>query len=95
MIALVSHTGKKAVVRKVVLLSMVLLLIAAIAGSGELRPAITTDNVQAQVFFSPDVEARPCRELDPALPHDCPHVVTGKLDFASTGAGFGTCRARR
>jgi phosphatidylserine/phosphatidylglycerophosphate/cardiolipin synthase-like enzyme len=53
MIALVSHAGKKAVVRKVVLLSMALLLIAAIAGSGELRPAITDDNVQADVFFSP------------------------------------------
>ena len=39
--------------RKVVLLSMALLLIAAIAGSGQLRPAITADNVQAHVFFSP------------------------------------------
>jgi len=53
MITLVSHAGKKAVVRKVVLLSIALLLIAVIAGSGQLRPAITDDNVQADVFFSP------------------------------------------
>jgi phosphatidylserine/phosphatidylglycerophosphate/cardiolipin synthase-like enzyme len=47
------HVGNKAVLRKVVVLSIALLLIAAIAGSGQLRPAITADNVQAQVFFSP------------------------------------------
>jgi len=47
------HTGKKAVLRKVVVLCIALLLIAAIAGSGQLRPAITADNVQTQVFFSP------------------------------------------
>ena len=47
------HVGKKAVLRKVVVLCIALLLIAAIAGSGQLRPAITSDNVQARVFFSP------------------------------------------
>ena len=47
------HVGKKAVLRKVVVLCIALLLIAAIAGSGQLRPAITADNVQTQVFFSP------------------------------------------
>jgi len=53
MLALVSHAGKKAVMRKVVLLSVTLLLMATIAGSEPPRPAITADNVQAQVFFSP------------------------------------------
>jgi phosphatidylserine/phosphatidylglycerophosphate/cardiolipin synthase-like enzyme len=47
------HVGKKTGLRKAVVLFIALFLIAAIAGSGQLRPAITTDNVQAQVFFSP------------------------------------------
>jgi phosphatidylserine/phosphatidylglycerophosphate/cardiolipin synthase-like enzyme len=47
------HLGKQEVLRKVVVLCIALLLIAAIAGSEQPRPAITADNVQSQVFFSP------------------------------------------
>ncbi len=46
-------TTKKAVMKKLIWFSIVLLLIAGVASSAPQRPAISTDNVQADVFFSP------------------------------------------
>ena len=53
MINTLLHVGEKAVMRKTVVLLVVLFFVAATAGSEPQRPAITADNVQAQVFFSP------------------------------------------
>ncbi len=46
-------TTKKVVMKKLIWLLIILLLFAGIAGSHSQRPAISTDNVQAEVFFSP------------------------------------------